>query len=285
MLPKPTATCCTLFSLNQSNCCAGNSAKKEIASATDAHKKQFKDLVGGEDALDDLALIACDEGSFLDCAFFHYMNRRMQDFRDNRAPFGGLVVVIYADFYQLTAIGGIALNKGLIALQLIDEVMIELGLAKKVKNKLEGALSASGCDRKGALLFSKFPRHILTEPMRTSKDQLYTNDLNTLRDTSVEKPVTQRLLDNFQVFASKEVASIGDDLRFAPIVALSHVECDALNYSQAKEFARRHNRPLFWWRRPFVGVAAGWLTRDEEDSIYVNERPTCCGFLSKAPLW
>jgi hypothetical protein len=142
--------------------------------ATDAHKKQFRDLVGGEDALDDLALIACDEGSFLDCAFFHYMNRRMQDFRGNRAPFGGLVVVIYADFYQLTAIGGIALNKGLVALQLTDEVMIELGLAKKVKNKLEGALSASGCDRKGALMFSKFPRYILTEPMRTSKDQSFT---------------------------------------------------------------------------------------------------------------
>jgi len=278
LLPKPTATCCTLFSLNQSNCSAGNSAKKEIASATDAHKKQFQDLVGGEDALDDLALIACDEGSFLDCAFFHYMNRRMQDFRGNRAPFGGLVVVIYADFYQLTAIGGIALNKGLVALQLTDEVMIELGLAKKVKNKLEGALTANGCDRKGVHLFSKFPRHNLTEPMRTSKDQPYTNDLNSLRDTSVEKPVTQRLLDNFQIFASKAVASIGDDLRFAPIVALSHLECDALNYSQAKEFARRHNRPLFWWRRPFVGVAAGWLTRDEEDSIYVNERPTCCGF-------
>ena len=119
---------------------------------------------------------------------------------------------------------------------------------------------------------------MLTEPMRTSKDQSYTNDLNSLRDTSAEKPVTQRLLDNFQIFASKAVAIIGDDLRFAPIVALSHLECDALNYSQAKEFARRHNRPLFWWHRPFVGVAAGWLTRDEEDSIYENERPTCCGF-------
>jgi PIF1-like helicase/Ubiquitin carboxyl-terminal hydrolase len=278
LLPKPTATCCTLFSLNQRNCCTGNSAKKEIAQATDAHKKQFENLVGGEDALDDLALIAFDEGSFLDCAFFHYMNRRMQDFRGNCAPFGGLVVVIYADFNQLTAIGGIALNKGLVELQLTEKVMLELGLAKKVKKKLEGALSASGCDRKGALMFSKFPRYILTEPMRTSKDQSFTNDLNSLRDTTVEQPVTQRLLDNFQVFTSKAVTSIGDDLRFAPIVALSHLDCDALNYSQAKEFARRHNRPLFWWRRPFVGVAAGWLSRDEEDSIYVNERPTCCGF-------
>lgn len=278
LLPKPTATCCTLFSLNQSNCCSGNSSKKEIASATDAHKKKFQDLVGGEDALNDLALIACDEGSFLDCAFFHYMNRRMQDFRGNHAPFGGLVVVIYADFYQLTAIGGIALNKGLVSLQLTYEVMIELGLSKKVKNKLEGALSENGCDRKGAVLFSKFPHHKLIEAMRTSKDKAYTDDLNSLRDTRIEKPVTQRLLDNFQMLTSKAVTSIGDELRFAPIVALSHLECDALNYSQAKEFARRLNRPLFWWRRPLVGVAAGWLSRDEEDSIYENERPTFCGF-------
>ena len=56
-----------------------------------------------------------------------------------------------------------------------------------------------------------------------------------------------------------------------------------LNYQQAMSFARRHRRPLFVWQHKLTGVAAGWLSDDEQQQLHRAEKGLRGCFVAGAP--
>ena len=75
-------------------------------------------------------------------------------------------------------------------------------------------------------------------------------------------------------------------LRFAKIGVLSQRERHALNYSQARAFAKFHNRPFFWWRQELTGIASEWINEEETERLYAEEMKAggLCGvFVEGAP--
>ena len=243
---------------------------------TDPQRRAFESLVGNPD---DLEVLVIDEGSFLDVSMVHHMSRRMQQLKNNSNDhFGGVIVVVLADFHQLSSVGGVSLHRAAVSSELPDEALRELGMLKKEKGHEVGKLSDNGADRKGAAIMKLLTRYELTEQMRAADDLEHAANLFHMRDTHSVQPVSERLLSSLQPLTSEAIAAHGEALRFAPIGALSLREGDVLSLMQAREFARFHNRPLFFWKRQLTGQNASWLSDEEEDLVYLHEKAGVCGF-------
>uniref|UniRef100_A0A7S0JDP8 Uncharacterized protein n=1 Tax=Calcidiscus leptoporus TaxID=127549 RepID=A0A7S0JDP8_9EUKA len=115
--------------------------------------------------------------------------------------------------------------------------------------------------------------------MRAAEDALHSANLEHKRNTEAKQPVRDEFITSLQRLSAKAIAeSEGQVLRFAKIGVLSNLERHALNYVQARAFAKFHNRPLFWWRQPLTGMASGWLNAGEQDKMYHVERAGLCFF-------
>lgn len=114
--------------------------------------------------------------------------------------------------------------------------------------------------------------------MRAADDALHSENMQHMRDTSAEQPVRDEFIAALQPLTAEALEREGDALRFAKIGVLSNMERHVLNYAQARAFAKRHNRPLVWWRQELTGMAAGWLSADEQEKMFEVEREGLCFF-------
>ena len=264
-LPLPAATCCTLMGLPRS-CGVMLDNLRDVNAL---QKVRFDAIVGD---VDKLTLLVLDEASFLGTPTLHHIDRRLQQLLDCDLPFGGLVVVLAGDFHQLQPVSGYALHASLVA-DAVD------GKALKALGASAGKRSDDGADRKGLDLLKTFELLELKEQMRAAGDRSHSDSLQYMRDTSAVQPVREEFIERLQPLTAKAVDdSEGGALRFAKIGVLSNMERHALNYAQARAFAKHHNRPLFSWEQPLTGMAAGWLSEAEAEKLSQVERAGLRGF-------
>jgi len=264
MLPNPAATLCTLFSLPI------NAADvSHLNPPTLANTQRFERLVGD---VENLALIVLDECSFINPTTLYYVNERMKQFCKSDLPFGGRVVLICGDMHQKQPIGAPSIFKSLVASELSDEVLKDLRV-RPLKKCTSMAPRVRGTE-----LLMQFQRFNLTEQMRAADDKTHAAHLRHLRDVNAKQPISDDILASLQPLTAEAVAREGEKLGFAPIGVLSHMERYALNLSQAKAFAKYHNRPLLWWRWELTGDHASSLSENEATLLYRLERQGLCGF-------
>jgi hypothetical protein len=131
---------------------------------------------------------------------------------------------------------------------------------------------------KGAALLRSIRRFDLKANVRASKDPDHMEFIHEMRNMDAKQPISNNLLRSLNLLTPNAVHDHGASLRFAPIAVLSQRERHPFNLSQAQQFAQSHNKPLIKWKLPLAGPAATWITKDEEASIYIHEKPGVYGF-------
>ena len=230
------------------------------------HRGRFL-LIAGDPK--DLALLVIDEGSIIDVADFGHISARMSELRECNLPFGGVPVLMLADFHQKPCVAGVSLNKALLLADLSPETLAELKINIGESSK-KIMLSEFGADRKGVNLIRRFQRFNLTQQMRASKDPRHMARLDQLRDIFSEQPISEDILQSLQPL-TQEAVDKHPELRFAKIVAMSWREIYPLTYLQILNFARVHNLPVVKWRKTLIGATAGYINDDETEELYKQE--------------
>ena len=176
-----------------------------------------------------------------------------------------------ADFHQLKPINGYALHSSLVTEAVPPDKLKSIGVTPTKQ-------SENGADRKGTTLLKGFKRLYLTDQMRAAEDDAHRSFLEEMRDVNSSQPVSDAFINSLQQLTSKAIEDQGDALRFAKIGVLSNMERHRLNYVQARVWAKKHGIPLFWWRQELTGVAASWLSEEEQNRLYDVEREGLCMF-------
>ena len=273
-LPKPASTICTLFSLYPNNVPHNGNPWKPM---TPAQITVFESIAGKADVL---TLLASDEISCTDTTFISGINQRLQQLRGNDLPFGGLLFIASGDFEQKQPVGGVPLSKALVLSSDIEEsLMKRLAIFKQGKTGgKRHRLETNSHDFLGAELAKGFEMHNLWQQMRASDDPERTEFMRQIRDPTAEHPVSEALVQSLSVLTAEAIKEHGPALQFAPRGFLSHDEVNMLNYSQARLWALHTNKPLFWWKKELIGTSAEYLTEEETERLYKEERAGLCGF-------
>ena len=178
-----------------------------------------------------------------DSTLFLDIDRRLQEWRNNDLPFGGVGVIAMGDLFQLPPVAG---------------------------TSLPHASTITG--HPAGMLFSRFELVQLQRQMRTD-DQGHLDQLNYFRNPAFSStPIKDsKILHSLKTISSSDYES--DPLWYdATIIVSENVTRVTLNRSQALLFAKKNNQPVISWRhtladqsRPyFVEASGGNLTRLEE---------------------
>lgn len=231
-------------------------------------KKQeirFNELVGD---VCNIGLLVLDEGSFNDITFLAHISARMMERRNSALPFAGIPVLLLLDFHQKQCVGGTQLHKALILADLPDDLLQQLKVNCKGKNKV--TIGHFGADRTGVDLMRRFERFDLVQQMRASDDPVHTAHLNEIRDIFSKQPISESILDSLQPLTVEALAT-NPDLQFARIVAMSWREVYPLTVLQIYRWAKVHKLPVIRWRKTLTGAAAGYIDDDETELLFKHE--------------
>jgi hypothetical protein len=189
-----------------------------------------------------------------------HIDSRLRQIFDNDSPFGGLAIILMGDFFQLPPVGGKPLFHYAV---------------NEIKEKDSGTPL-----HVGSKLFNDFEMISLTNQYR-SEDPDHTALIQKLRDTTLQNPVDDDVINSLKVLTSEDVDEDNSWLD-APIIVCSNKERHALNLSQAKRFAIKNGVPILRWKHGLTASAAG-LDDIAQDLLYENE-PVLTGlFVQGAP--
>ena len=209
-----------------------------------------------------------DEMSMLGPIGLGHINQRLQEITNCfDRPFGGLMVILSGDAYQLQPV----CSKSLYSSVVKQHDLIDL--------KSKGITPSSI----GSELFSRFVMFELTEQMRTD-DVNHISLINHLRDPSIKSPINDEVikrLTEIQLVTSD--VNINPDWTFAPIVVTLNEVRANLNFHMACRFAKLHKLPVIKWRIPISGLRATSLSSQESDQLYDQEQNLWGVFVKNAP--
>jgi hypothetical protein len=225
---------------------------------------------------DNLGAIFVDEVSFVSPGFMHHMDLQLQLLMKSRLPFGGLVVIVAGDFYQLPPVRAPTLW----------ESMVQMAVKLVDKDPEEVAQLTRSAASKGVGVFKHFRRVDLFRPMRQADDEGWAVDLTNMRSLD-HKPVPARMAPDakgpnaLRVLDADDVQDV--QWRFATHAVKSNRERWLINERMAEDFARYHKVPLVRWRLKLTGQEASHLSRDSTDSLYRHERGLWGTFVPGGP--
>ncbi len=82
-----------------------------------------------------------------------------------------------------------------------------------------------------------------------------------LRDTSIERPVTQDIVERLQrMIITPQDVTERPDFRFAPVAVCGNSDCNLINHEQAYQFSQYHHHKVIQWRFDLVGLATNFPT-------------------------
>lgn len=262
--------------------------------ARTAMRRKFERYAG---PLSMVTALFIDEISFVGPIFLSHLNQRLKVLMDCPLPFGGLVVILGGDFFQLPpAVPKTTLFDRLIRLALDGDIADgeRTGSAARAHNPAgasdlpkagpSGAKAvrdaAGRPSEAGSRLLAQCRRVDLQRTVRQAADEPFGRDLRRMRDVSEATPVSIPFLRSLKVLSKKDC----EDLRwrFAPHAVLSNRERHAINALQMRSWAEYHHVPLLKWRRPLPRGYAH-LTAGEAERLYQNEPSLWGSFALGAP--
>jgi len=202
-------------------------------------KKRLKNIDG----------IIIDEMSMIPSYMLSQVNDRLNEVlgdshdlkQDRQMQFGGLVVVLMGDLFQLKPVAGLPLY---------------VAAMQRVRPEEAGYPSV-----RGGALFRQFKGFSLEQQMRAAEDQVHTKRIENLRKG---KGVPRNLLDGIQRLKPSDWL----EFAFSPIVVTTNAERASLNERQALRFASHHGTAILRWRKPLRGEVASLLAQEQIDALY-----------------
>lgn len=198
-----------------------------------------------------VAFIAIDEISLVSAAAIERYNERLQQIYSNRENFGGMPIMLLGDWFQIPPVRATPIYKSMVSL-----------LTHIKKN---GNITNTAQDRGNQLLL-KFQYCELKQQHR-SVDDSHTNDINQLRDLSVEKPITVDMIKRIKTITLNDIES-DENWKQALIVVTSNTERHLLNFKRAQLFAYEAGYPLLRWKNQIISSFTSYISPDHINTFY-----------------
>ena len=170
-------------------------------------------------------LLLIDETSMLDPIMLCHANTRLQQIFGNDNPFGGLLVVLVGDFFQLKPVGADAFF---------------VASTKELTDNLLGTPYEIGRD-----LIVKY-KMITFKHQYRSLDGAHTGNINRMRDPTVPDPINEAVINSLKVL-SREDFENDPSWAFATIAVCSNQERNSINATQIINFAKANGLPVVKW--------------------------------------
>ena len=218
----------------------------------------------------ELLVFTIDETSFLVPEALHCVDVQLCRLRGvSDVPFGGVAVLLAGDFWQKPPPSSTSMA----------EILATADIHGLAHPKPVDPMSAH---TKGLAHFRAARRTVLTQQMRAAEDPEFQAELEQLRDTTTESPVTSSLVSALREITAADVAA-HPPFAFATVAVLSNYERHHLNRKQSEAFARAHDLPLVLWKLQITGRAATLLDASSLDELYENEPGLWGAFVRGAP--
>jgi hypothetical protein len=129
---------------------------------------------------DQTSVLFIDEVSMVTSILLSMINKRLQEMLNCNDIFGGIVVILLGDFQQMDPITGYAMHTSCVTHLVLEEHADRYGLGTPREDGLN--------------LFIKFCLILLKEQMQASSDIVHIDTMTQLRNTEIERPVTQQIV-------------------------------------------------------------------------------------------
>ena len=270
---------------------------------------QYHQLAQLTEWVGDSNWILFDEASMMSPIDLACISARWQQLKRNTLPFGGVNVIMLADFYQLPPVGGIPFFRALIRRD-VDSVRYDAALAahtgtapKKRVGTAQGKSARPVIDADdgelpelhecyetgspgfdGVALFRGFKKIDFTTQHR-SVDPAHTHIINKLRDPSLRFPIDDEVIKYFEDrVITEEAVKARPELAFAVVLVLTNREKAHHALARALQYAAEHNEAVLGFPLPMRKSAyVDTLSAAEKQYIYENKVETIALFVRGAP--
>ena len=246
---------------------------KRIASKNDVSLKLQKEL---ERKLNGINTIILDEVSMIPISLFLTLDRTLKAVLENDKPFGGVNIILFGDFFQITPVRADGLAKTLVDVSCRmherkrlehdkekesagKEIEMKSGKKKtnKKKKKTKQSISPLIPDESMnvANLFKQFKKFELqTQHRVTEAEDAQIEAINSFRriDMLGEQVVTSRILDSIEDLDPTLDYGLPENQKWliAPVVVATNRERHIINRERVLIYAESINQPVLSWKLP-----------------------------------
>ena len=183
------------------------------------------------------ALLIIDELSVMGPGSLALLDEHVRDILNDQRPFGGMAVLILADFFQLSAF----LSRSFIT------VMIRNYVTHADKRTDIELPEHQGCEL--LRLFTYAVLHINNR----CKESDRLEGIRRLRDPFQKPPINRPVLNLLEVM-TRQLIIAAPSFRFAPILVPGNHERCIWNYHQMFPYAKAYKKPIVAWRNTIIGI-------------------------------
>lgn len=184
-----------------------------------------------------------DEVSMLSPTLLRRVDERLREVLQRpNWPFGGMLVILQGDMFQLPPVRKLSLYRAVLRLH----GLLEPPQARQRTTARPYEDNLTENEREGARLFEQFELRTLSIQERASRDREQIDMINNLRDPRMNvRRLTQRDLSRFRVLTPAEAQN--PNWRFAPVLVCDNETRAVINEEQMCNFGREHGLPVIRW--------------------------------------
>ena len=197
-------------------------------------------------------LVWFDEESMISSEALAHSARRLEDLTGSGHTFGGAVAVLTGDPMQMGPPAGTPAWKDCVHVY---------GLGKRPRGG-DGSPAA-----RGALLYSGFQRHLLTQQMRAAKDPVHTAHLERMGDPTLPNPVSEEFLQSLRPLSREDIQADPAWL-LTPRITTSNALRGTYNFYAAVHFGKATGQPVLRWPKSVRGDPFSMLSPTELSEVY-----------------
>lgn len=217
-----------------------------------------------------LGVLVIDEISYVSPEFLGQIDRRLRQIMAIDEDFGGLLVLLMGDFYQLPPVA---------TSYTLYSAAVKLYFDP---NGFDGGDAVSPRIH-GTRLFSGFKLIELTQQMRCAGDQSHSTMLERMRNPQMDiSRVDPAYLASLKPIKAEDFNTDPEWAR-TPIVVTSNMERFIINDIRSKAWSKHNNTPRFVWRIPLSGTLSSKITQIDREYIYGRYPQFTGSFVVNAP--